>query len=72
MDIDLTEFADSKCTQKIKLIFRGTTIAEIAIHPEKLSDTSVIGYRSLIQEEEVWINDILNNNLVKDGCVKLV
>ena len=72
MDIDLTEFADSKCTQKIKLIFRGTTIAEIAIHPEKLSDTSVIGYRSLIQEEEVWINDILNNNLVKNGCVKLV
>lgn len=72
MDIDLTEFADSKCTQKIKLIFRGTTIAEIAIQPEKLSDNSVIGYRALIQKEEVWINDILNNNLVKDGCVKLV
>lgn len=72
MNIDLTDIADSECTQKIKLIFRGIIIAEIAIHPEKLSDTSVIGYRSLIQKEEVWINDILHNNLVKDGCVRLV
>lgn len=67
MDIDLTHIADSKCTQKIKLIFRGIIIAEIAIHPPQLKkiDTAFV-------PEEVWINDILHNNLVKDGCVRLV
>jgi hypothetical protein len=69
MDIDLTKFSDPSEVKTVRLYFRGKYVAEIAIQPEKLSDTSVIGYSALIQKEEVWINDIRNNNFY--GCVKI-
>lgn len=67
MDIDLTKFSDPTKVKRVRLYFRGLYIAEISIHPQQLKKID-----TAFMPEEVWINDILNNNLVKDGCVKLV